>query len=36
LQQRCDVLTNVVIARAFPKVFSTLIIMFQCETCDLF
>ena len=36
LQQRCDVLADVVIARAFPELLGTLIIVFQREAGDFF
>jgi hypothetical protein len=34
LQQRLDVLADVVIARAFPEFFGTLVVMFQREVGD--
>ena len=34
LQQRSDVLADVVIARAFPEIFGTLVVMFQCQISD--
>jgi hypothetical protein len=36
LQQRRDVLADVVIARAFPEIFGTLVVMFQREAGDFF
>jgi len=36
LQQRLDVLADVVITRAFPEIFGTLVIMFQREVGDFF
>ena len=33
-QHRCDVLADVVIARAFPEIFGTLVVMFQREISD--
>src|SRR5271169_440673 len=34
LQHRRDVLTDIMIARAFPELFGTLVIMYQCEVGD--
>jgi len=36
LQQRLDVLVDVVIARAFPEIFGMLVVMFQREVGDFF
>ena len=36
LQQRRDILADVVIARAFPEFFGALIVMLQREVGDLF
>jgi hypothetical protein len=36
LQQRLNVLADAVIARAFPEIFGTLVIMFQREVSDFF
>jgi len=36
LQQRRDVLADVVIARAFPEISGTLVVMFQREVGDFF
>ena len=36
LQQRFNVLADVVMARTFPELFGTLIVMLQCESGDFF
>ena len=36
LQQRLDVLADVVVARAFPEIFGTLVVMFQHQVGDFF
>jgi len=36
LQHCCDVLRNVMLARAFPERFGALVVMIQGAVCDFF